>query len=77
MTPDPRRIFCVYPETVPSPGHCPACAALLDELGCRIIEAHLTTPAERLRTGVTAIYEVRCNGTPVIRMASCPFAPHQ
>jgi hypothetical protein len=71
------RIFCVFPGALPAPGHCPACAVPLDELGCRIAEAYLTTPAERIHTGVRGIYEVHCRGTPVIRLAPCPFEPHR
>jgi hypothetical protein len=68
--------FCFCPETLPAPGHCPVCATPLDELGCRIVEAYLTTAAERARINVRAIYKVLCLGTPVIRMVPCLFGPH-
>jgi hypothetical protein len=55
-TSEPGRIFCFFPGALPLPGYCPACAVPLDERGCRIAEAYLTTPAEQARMGIAAVY---------------------
>jgi hypothetical protein len=75
-TPELGRIFCFFPGALPLPGYCPACAVPLDERGCRIVEAYLTSPAEQARTGARGIYKVHCRGTPIIRLVPCPFEPH-